>query len=168
MRRNMSSMACKASLSRTPCRPSTDDCRASIGRLTPGLGRPCHAPNGPFSGREWPIWASTLGAVGAGFEPSWPILNFTHFQVTCRNGSRGVRSSRSPNPMHPPEEFLRHAAECKLTAKLARDPASKAAWSQMAKRWLQCAELAERKSLTARYATPVGRFRRPSPAWRHL
>jgi hypothetical protein len=33
------------------------------------------------------------------------------------------------------EEFLKHAAECKLTAKLARDPASKAAWSQMAERW---------------------------------
>ena len=31
--------------------------------------------------------------------------------------------------MHPPEEFLKHAAECQLTAKLARDPASKAAWS---------------------------------------
>ncbi len=70
--------------------------------------------------------------------------------------------------MHPPEEFLRHAAECKLTAKLARDPASKAAWSQMAERWLQCAELAERKILTARYATPAGRSRSPSPAWRHL
>jgi hypothetical protein len=70
--------------------------------------------------------------------------------------------------MHPPEEFLKHAAECQLTAKLARDPASKAAWSQMAERWLQCAELAQRKSLTARYATPVGRSRRPSPAWRHL
>ncbi len=70
--------------------------------------------------------------------------------------------------MHPPEEFLRHAAECKLTAKLARDPASKAAWSQMAERWLQCAELAERKSSTARYATPAGRSRSPSPTWRHL
>ena len=74
--------------------------------------------------------------------------------------------------MHPPEEFLKHAAECKLTAKLARDPASKAAWSQMAERWLQCDELAERKSLTVRltvrYATPAGRSRRPSPAWRHL
>jgi hypothetical protein len=66
--------------------------------------------------------------------------------------------------MHPPEEFLRHATEWKVTAKLARDPASKAAWSQMAERWLQCAELAERKS----YATPARRSRRPSPAWRHL
>jgi hypothetical protein len=70
--------------------------------------------------------------------------------------------------MHPPEEFLRHATDCNLTAKLARDPASKAAWSQMAERWLQCAELAERKSSTARYATPAGRSRSPSPAWRHL
>src|SRR6266446_4704429 len=81
-------------------------------------------------------------------------------------GVGGVRSSRSSNPMHPPEEFLRHATECKVTAKLARDPASKAAWSQMAERWLQCAELAERKSSTARYATPAGRSRSPSPAWR--
>jgi hypothetical protein len=62
--------------------------------------------------------------------------------------------------MHPPEEFLRHAAECKLTAKLARDPASKAAWSQMAERWHQCAQ---------RHATPppAGRSRSPSHAWRH-
>jgi len=104
----------------------------------------------------------------AGFKPSWRILNFTDFQVTCLNGGRGCEVQGGLNPMHPPEEFLKHAAECKLTAKLARDPASKAAWSQMAERWLQCAELAQRKSLTARYATPVGRSRRPSPAWRHL
>jgi hypothetical protein len=56
--------------------------------------------------------------------------------------------------MHPPEEFLRHATDCKLTAKLARDPASKAAWNQMAERWLQCADLAERKSYATGEAIP--------------
>jgi hypothetical protein len=32
-----------------------------------------------------------LGArVPAGLTPSWPILNFTDFQVTCRDGGRGA------------------------------------------------------------------------------
>jgi len=70
--------------------------------------------------------------------------------------------------INPTDEFLRHAADCQQTAKFARDPVSKAAWSRMAERWLRCAELAERKSSTERYAAPEKLSRRPSPAWRHL
>jgi hypothetical protein len=42
--------------------------------------------------------------------------------------------------MNPSEEFLRHAADCQQMAKFTRDPASRATWSRMAERWLQCAE----------------------------
>jgi hypothetical protein len=51
--------------------------------------------------------------------------------------------------MHPPEEFLRHAAECELMAKFARKPEDKATWKQMAERWLRCAELFTQESLAA-------------------
>jgi hypothetical protein len=47
--------------------------------------------------------------------------------------------------MNPSEEFLRHAAECQQMAKFTRDPASKAAWSRMAERWLRCAEVFQRQ-----------------------
>jgi hypothetical protein len=51
--------------------------------------------------------------------------------------------------MHPPEEFLKHAAECELMAKFARKPEDKATWNEMADRWLRCAELFTQESLTA-------------------
>jgi hypothetical protein len=51
--------------------------------------------------------------------------------------------------MHPREEFLRHAAECELTAKFARKPEDKATWKQMAERWLRCAELFTKESFAA-------------------
>jgi hypothetical protein len=69
--------------------------------------------------------------------------------------------------MNPPEEFLKHAADCTQMAKFARDPLSKATWSRMAERWLQCAELAKRQSLSARYI-PAKQLRRPIPNWSHL
>ena len=46
--------------------------------------------------------------------------------------------------MIPAEEFRRHAAECKHMAAFAPDPQSRATWNQMAQRWLQCAEWAQR------------------------
>jgi hypothetical protein len=53
-------------------------------------------------------------------------------------------------PMNPSEHFMRHEAECKFMARLARDPESKAIWMGMAERWHRCAELAEQQN--ARYA----------------
>jgi hypothetical protein len=32
--------------------------------------------------------------------------------------------------MNPPDEFLKHAADCEQMAKFARDPESKATWSR--------------------------------------
>ncbi len=42
--------------------------------------------------------------------------------------------------MNPSEEFLRHAADCEKMAKFTRDPESRATWTRMAERWLDCAE----------------------------
>jgi hypothetical protein len=44
--------------------------------------------------------------------------------------------------MVPSEEFLRHAAECRRTAKSIGDPRDRASWVRMAERWNRCAELA--------------------------
>ncbi len=61
-------------------------------------------------------------------------------------------------PMHPPDEFLKHATECLQMAKLTRDPASKATWSRMAERWLQCAERAKNPSVAAPHPMPARRY----------
>jgi hypothetical protein len=55
---------------------------------------------------------------------------------------KGVRTPKVSviTAMNPTDEFLRHAADCQQMAKFTRDPASKATWSRMAERWLQCAE----------------------------
>ena len=58
--------------------------------------------------------------------------------------------------MNPPEEFLRHAADCQRMAKFTRDPASKATWSRMAERWLRCAEVFKSQRAAA---GPVKRHR---------
>jgi hypothetical protein len=70
--------------------------------------------------------------------------------------------------MYPPDEFLKHAVECERMAKFARNPASKATWSRMAKRWVQCAERAKPQNSAAGYSTPAKQSRRPTPAWAHL
>jgi hypothetical protein len=54
--------------------------------------------------------------------------------------------------MNPPEEFLRHAAECQQMAKFTRDPASRATWSRMAERWLRCAEVFKSQRAAAKTA----------------
>jgi hypothetical protein len=54
--------------------------------------------------------------------------------------------------MMPSEEFMRHAAECELMAKFARNPEDKKVWSRMSERWIRCAELAHHDE-----ALPQGR-----------
>ena len=60
-------------------------------------------------------------------------------------------------PINPPDEFLKHAAECQQMAKTTRNPASKETWNRMAERWLQCAERAKSQSATTRPRMPVRR-----------
>jgi hypothetical protein len=49
--------------------------------------------------------------------------------------------------MYPPEEFLRHAADCEQMANVTRDPSSKATWAEMAERWIRCAKIAKAQTL---------------------
>jgi hypothetical protein len=69
--------------------------------------------------------------------------------------------------MHPPEEFLKHAAECKLMARFAREPEDEATWRRMAERWLQCAELYTTQSLAAHDNTRTRRPRSQPLRWAH-
>ena len=46
------------------------------------------------------------------------------------------------------DTFRRHAQECRRMATSTRDAADKATWSQMAKRWLACAEYHEDEQST--------------------
>jgi hypothetical protein len=66
--------------------------------------------------------------------------------------------------MNPPEEFLRHAADCQRMAKFTRDPASRATWSRMAERWLRCAEVFKSQRAAAK---PAKRHRIYSTATQH-
>ena len=61
--------------------------------------------------------------------------------------TRNIRESATP--MSPPEEFLKHAAECELMAKFSRRREDKETWRRMAERWLRA------------------RTCSPSKAWRH-
>jgi hypothetical protein len=67
--------------------------------------------------------------------------------------------------MRYPEEFLRRATDCKQMAGSVRDPASRAAWAQMAERWLQCAEMAKRQNPPGRYLRKP--TRKPAAAEAH-
>jgi len=56
--------------------------------------------------------------------------------------------------MNPSDEFLKHAAECNKMAKFTRDPESKATWSRMAARWIDCAERFKSQSQAAHRSSP--------------
>jgi hypothetical protein len=68
--------------------------------------------------------------------------------------------------MTPSEHFLRHAAECKFMAQLARDKQSKATWMGMAERWNRCAELAKQQSVNPSRAKEA-RHRKAVKTWSH-
>ena len=63
--------------------------------------------------------------------------------------------------MTTPEKFRNFAAECQAMAKIAKSPESKATWGQLAARWNQCAEIAERH-LLAPYTNRTTKHKRYS------
>ena len=67
--------------------------------------------------------------------------------------------------MHPPEEFLRRAAECERMAEFTRDPGSKASWRRMAERWHRCANVARSDLTAAHDRNETSRHRKPAPGW---
>jgi len=77
--------------------------------------------------------------------------------------------------MNPPDEFLKHAADCEQMAKFARDPQGKATWKRMAERtwkrmaerWRRCAEKFTSESLAAHQAMAAKRRQGVAPDWAH-
>src|SRR5262245_20855438 len=69
--------------------------------------------------------------------------------------------------MNPPDEFLKHAADCEQMAKFARDPQGKATWKRMAERWHRCAEKFTSESLAAHQAMAAKRRQGVAHDWAH-
>jgi hypothetical protein len=69
--------------------------------------------------------------------------------------------------MNPPDEFMKHAAECEMMAKFTRDPQSRATWNHMAQRWVRCAELFNKQSSAAHHSPAARRHRRAAPEAAH-
>ena len=66
--------------------------------------------------------------------------------------------------MNEAEEFRHHANECRRMALDTRDLSSKATWSEIADRWVRCAELAEAQAEQER--RPTKYRQNPSPIFR--
>jgi hypothetical protein len=76
-----------------------------------------------------------------------------------RDDHREADWNQEKAPMNPSEEFLRHAEDCQKMAKFTRDPTSRATWTQMAERWMHCAEVFKSQSLAAQ-SIPAKRLRK--------
>ncbi len=99
-----------------------------------------------------------------------------HSRLGQKSLNRMELSNRSPGcilrpegdrAMNPPDEFLKHAADCEQMAKFARDPESKATWNRMAERWRRCAEKFTTESLAAHHAMVAKRRQGVAPDWAH-
>src|SRR5215813_9148595 len=116
-----------------------------------------------------------------GMSPVWKVQtrlrrNATHPGLGQKSLNRMELSNRSPGcielpegdrAMNPPDEFLKHAADCEQMAKFARDAESKATWNRMAERWRLCAEKFTTESLAAHHAMLAKRHQGVAPDWAH-
>jgi hypothetical protein len=59
------------------------------------------------------------------------------------------------------EKFLRFAAEGEFMAEFTHSPENKTVWSEMAERWLHCAELFDRQRSAAHYGSSAKQNRKP-------
>ena len=92
------------------------------------------------------------------------------FRVGSWRGELPPTTSFSPEgarAMNPPDEFLKHAADCEQMAKFARDAESKATWNRMAERWRRCAEKFTTESLAAHHAMMAKRRQGVAPDLAH-
>ena len=81
-----------------------------------------------------------------------------------RSLTAGSKTANRATPMHPPDEFLKRAADCMNMAKFSRDPESRAMWNRMAERWRRCAERFAGENSAAHDHSPK-RYRKTAPAW---
>jgi hypothetical protein len=90
-----------------------------------------------------------------------------HAYIWC--SVRGFRTAEVSvmTAMNPPDEFLKHAADCEQMAKFTRDPESMATWNRMAERWRRCAEIFTSQNSGARHQMPAKPHRHPVPGWAH-
>ena len=79
-------------------------------------------------------------------------------------GSKATNEHHRATPLHPPDEFLKRAADCMSIAKFSRDPESRAMWSRLAARWRLCAERFAGQS-SAAHDHSAKRHRKTAPAW---
>ena len=61
------------------------------------------------------------------------------------------------------ETFRRHADDCRNMARMTRDPKSRATWTEMAERWLRCAQTAQVTEAEERRRDPRKTNRRQMP-----
>jgi hypothetical protein len=61
------------------------------------------------------------------------------------------------------ETFRQHADDCRSMARISRDPQSRATWTEMAERWLRCAETARLEESEERRREPRKRNARRMP-----
>jgi hypothetical protein len=69
--------------------------------------------------------------------------------------------------MNTSEKFLRFAAESEFMAQFTHDPKNKTVSSDMAERWLRCAELFDRQSSLAQYGNSTKRHPKSTRTWAH-
>ena len=113
---------------------------------------------------EQPLARAILQRVGSRAVPGLgqKLLN----RMELSNRSPGCNElPEGDRAMNPPDEFLKHAADCEQMAKFARDAESKATWNRMAERWRRCAEKFTTESLAAHHAMLAKRRQGVAPDW---
>jgi hypothetical protein len=68
--------------------------------------------------------------------------------------------------MNTSEKFYRFAAECEFMAKLTHNPKNKTVWTDMAERWIRCAEVFDRQS-SAEHDGSMKRHRKTTHYYAH-
>jgi hypothetical protein len=156
------------------CKSEFQTARSLYNTSTAGRTCPCrsHFPRSAlFFGSllrhgERPLARAILQRVGSRAVPGvgQKLLN----RMELSNRSSGcIPFPEGARAMNPPDEFLKHAADCEQMAKFARDAESKATWNRMAERWRRCAEKFTTESLAAHHAMMAKRRQGVAPDLAH-
>jgi hypothetical protein len=119
-------------------------------RASAGFGRCRHSRQAARHAHQWPRAGETIS----------PMELSTRFRSY-------IKLAVGDRLMNPPDEFLKHAADCEQMAKFTRDPESMATWNRMAERWRRCAEIFTIQNSATRHQMPARPHRHPVPGWAH-